>query len=297
MKYALPASLFAHILVGASGLFIWSAAPREPVPEFIEIRLEGIELAEETNISEIVEPEPVEEEPEEVEPVVEDPADEEVEAPEPNEAPEPQPEPDDTQDLIAPPDDNEPPPEIPEETEETEPEPEEEGEEPPVVEERTQAPQEPSLDDLFSDTEDLLKKIDPNKKTRKQTANNNSNPLEDNAQGPRQGAGNRTGNDASVVDFIRAQIKDRECWRSVSDLPDWDRLDVTISFQLDSKGRISKPPERVRPRFIPSSDKFMFVASDRAIRAINLCAPYKMPEEEYDLWRNQDIVLTFNETF
>ena len=110
MKYALPASLIFHAAIGASGLFAWSIAPSGPTETYIEVPLDIVELANETNIQEVIrprpepppEPEEEDEPPQEgedeqtdrAEPEPEPAADEEIPAmPDEPEADEPEPEP------------------------------------------------------------------------------------------------------------------------------------------------------------------------------------------------------------
>lgn len=300
MKYSLPASLLVHILIGASGMFAWSVAPRESFQEIIDIRLEGIELGEFTDISEIQKPDtqPTEDDIDDIE---NDPTDEDLPPPDDPETENSSKDPDEGDALPDFKDEELPKPvptPTPTPTPTKTPTPTPTPTKTQIVEDRSKTKTDkPSIDDLLSDTEDLLKDLqnDP-KKTKTQTPGRKE--LTDQSDvNDRKSAGKKEGNEASVIDVIRAQIKQRECWRSVKDLPDWEKLDVTIRFQLDSKGRISKPPERIEPRSIDSHGKLILVASERAIRAIQLCAPFNLPEEEYELWRNEDIILTFDEAF
>lgn len=296
MKYGLPISILVHVIVGFSGAAFWVTAPVYDVPDIVEIRLEGIELGETTNLSEVVKPAPEIEEEAPPEEITDEAEEDEIQPVEQEAPPEAPPE-EEAENAL---------PDFEEKEEESEPEvkPEPEEEETPPPEEKKETPNvrksnsgEKSLDDLFGETEKLLNDIntDPNPQ-RNQTAN--KKVLEDQQDvAPRKAVGDRESNTASVKDYIRAQIEERKCWRSVKDLPDWERLQVTIRIRLDAKGKVIRGPERVRPSFIPSNDKFMFVAEDRAIRAINLCDPFDMPEEDYDLWRNEDIDVVFAERF
>lgn len=287
-------SVSGHLLIGLAGLFVWSAAPRSLPVEVVDISLEGIELSETTNLREIVrpDPEPVEEEPLPEEEIVEEAAEEMNEATPEEVAPEisEDPAPDFTEEDSPEPDPT-PEPEIT-----PTPKPTPTPTETPVVQKRSDKPPKKSLDDLFSDTEDILQNI-KTEEVKRGPKRASDAELQDNEIRARKAAGDRQGNQASVRDFIIAQIKADQCYRSVKDLPDWERLIVTISFQLDSKGRISVPPRRIQPRSIPNYDTYMKQAESRAIRAINLCAPFRLPEEDFELWRNENIELTFDETF
>ncbi len=303
MKYSLPASLLAHALVAASGMFAWSVAPRDDFKEIVDIRLEGIDLGEFTDISEIVKPEVKQGEEDKGDPE-DDPTDQETPAPDEVKTDNKAVEPDDTEavpdldDIKPEPTPTPSPTPTPTPTPTKTPTPTPTPTKKPLVEERKEKTEKkPDLNDLLSDTEDLLKDLTakPKKETKTKTQRKELEDLSD--TGPRDAAGKKTGNQAAVIDVLRAQMKERECYRSVSDLPNWEDLDVTIRFQLDSKGRISKAPVRIAPKSIDSHDRFILVASERAIRAIQLCAPFNLPEDDYDLWRNQNIDLTFDESF
>ena len=290
MKLAFPISLFGHVLIAASGLFYWHAAPRPPVEEVIDIRLEGLELGRETNVREVIRPEPVEEktpEPEVVEDVPEgddqssstpDPVEEAAEAiPTITDEPEPEPTP---EPKITP-------------TPKPDPSPTPK----PIVEKRnTDAKKKDDLSDLFNDLEKTLQSIDSKPGTKSPKTPQNALTDQPDME-PQRGAGDRTGNQAAIGDYVTAQIKQRKCYRSIADLPDADKLSVTISFEMDSRGNVSVPPHRIRPKQVDPRYPLISVATERAIRAINLCDPFIVPEEDYDLWRNTEINITFDEKF
>lgn len=295
MKYGLPLSVLGHFIVFVSGFLFWTVTPRTYPVRVTEISLENLQIGEVRNLSEIIEQSPdAEEETDEAPAEVED----EIVEPEP---PRPQ--------ETSPPEQQDLPTEsVPELIEDPIPEPTPEPKASPTpkptpkptptanVRQDDPKPKEKSFDDLLNDVAADLP--DDTKKPKQLQTKPATGSLENYGdQKARDAAGEGTGNQGLVIDWVKATIKDRGCWRSVSDLPDWERLDVTITFQLDSRGRLSKPPTRVAPKFIPPSDQYMNIASDRAIRAIRECEPFSMPEEKYYLWQNQDIKLTFDEQF
>lgn len=297
MKYALPVSIIAHIAIGASGLFVWSTAPREGVETFVEVPLDIVSIAEETNIREVRRPEPeTQPEPEEEEELIEQEGEDEEDTLAPVDVAEAQPEPEETEDI--PP----PPPEEPPQ-EETPPEPEDEPE--PVREDPPEAPitrvPEPENDDPFGDLIDDVEESLNQDVSREppQTRNRNPTvtPLEDQDQPDQRGAGAQTGNTATVEDVVRTHIVQQGCWRSTSDLPDWQNLDVTVSFRLDADGNIIRTPRVIDSARPVNSDRFIRAAADRAIRAVRNCEPFPLPPDQYDLWRNEDINILFNEQF
>jgi hypothetical protein len=86
----------------------------------------------------------------------------------------------------------------------------------------------------------------------------------DRAQGP---AGHGAG-PTSSAGGIWGEIE--PCWRS---LPNTSRVPVTLQVILDDAGRVSKPPQIVRP---PSAtlDEARLIAEARALAALAACVPY-----------------------
>lgn len=298
MKYALPVSIIAHIAIGASGLLVWTNAPRAGVETFVEVPLDIVNIAEETNIREVRRPEPeTQPEPEEEEELIDQEGEDEEDTIVPADTAQAQPEPEEIEDVPPPPPEEPPEEETPPEPEEEEPEPvREDPPEAPV----TRAPEpEPENDDPFGDLIDEVEETLNQDVTRELPTRRNRNAstteLEDQDQEDQRGAGAQTGNTATVVDFIVSYIEEQDCWRSVSDLPDWQNLDVTVSFRLDAEGNITRSPRVTGSSRPVNSDRFIRTAADRAIRAIRNCEPFPMSEQNYEFWRDEDIVLTFNE--
>ncbi|MEO1101544.1 MAG: hypothetical protein AAFW65_06830 [Pseudomonadota bacterium] len=74
----------------------------------------------------------------------------------------------------------------------------------------------------------------------------------------------------------------RGCWDDVADLPDPERLKISVRFVLEANGALKGVPVTVSPRPIPEDDKAMLVAESRAISAINVCAPFELPATEIE---------------
>lgn len=294
MKYALPASILAHVLVGASGMVAFSTAPRGPVDAGVVVPIDIVSLAEMTELTEVIAPPP---EPIEDDPEIEDlGTDEDAEEDIVDDVPEEETQPAD-EDVPPPPPEEEAAPEEDETPAPTEDETPEEApaEETPIVSENRGNESDDPLSDLFGDTEKLLrdKQSEPpgNKQNRGQ-----GRALSNQDDTPRGRVGAGQQNTASVFDAIRAEIKAEKCYRTIADLPDWRNLVVTISFRLDANGRLVSPPKRTFPAFIAPGDRYLPVAEARAIRAINTCQPYRLDANSYDLWRNEDIEITFDES-
>ncbi len=112
-----------------------------------------------------------------------------------------------------------------------------------------------------------------------------------------RGAGLGTAEVVAIEDRARALIRAhmRRCWRMPIDLPDPDRLVVTVEFEINRNGTLSGQPRVTSPRNY-SFDAPMRTAVDAAVRAVRACDPYPLPDdavvgEHYDIWRTQ--VYTF----
>jgi hypothetical protein len=118
-----------------------------------------------------------------------------------------------------------------------------------------------------------------------------------------QGAGLGTAEVAALEDRARALARAhlRRCWRMPADLPEPDRLVVTIEFDLNRNGTLNGQPRVTNP---PAGsytyDQAMRTAVDAALRAVRTCDPYPFPDdpvvvEHYDIWRETEF--TFRPRF
>ena len=152
---------------------------------------------------------------------------------------------------------------------------------------KKQPPKKPKEDDLaFLD--DFDKALQDKRQTRPRTqpAAATDRPAIGNADRDREGAGDRTGNTASLQASLRRQIG--YCWRGIEDLPEEDQIDVEIAMTLKPDGTLDGNAELVSPRSRPVGRSGLAV--DLALRAVRKCEPYKLPEDSYEQWK--DIVVT-----
>ncbi|MEL7128536.1 MAG: hypothetical protein AAGK23_03225 [Pseudomonadota bacterium] len=294
MIRGLPASILLHVgVIGFGYLAVPAFTP--PREEFVVVPIELIDIGAVNNIAPVVRREEVEPEAETVvpEPNLEDFLEDldvlpdEV-APEEEVVPPAAAEPEEIVPVVE-------EEVVPEETEpeedEPEPEPEPEEPEPEPKEEPKIVPPEPktdALDDILNNDNLFNREREP---VRAPAPAAPETELEDETPppDPRRGAGDRTGNTARIEAIILAQMK--VCWRTVEDLPEPDRLAVTIQVNLKPDGTLRGDAELVSPRRAPIGDRFMQVAIDRALRAARTCQPYRLPPDDYEEWR--EVVLNF----
>jgi len=95
---------------------------------------------------------------------------------------------------------------------------------------------------------------------------------------------------ASAEDALREQLK--RCWRAPIDQPNPERLIVSVRVFLNRDGGIARDPKLEKPNPVPVGDRGMVIASENALRAVRTCAPYDLPQESYDIWK--EVVLRFD---
>jgi hypothetical protein len=111
-----------------------------------------------------------------------------------------------------------------------------------------------------------------------------------------QGAGLGTAEVAALEDRLRAiaraHISRNNCWRMPIDMPDPDRLVITVRFRVNRNGSLNGQPEVTSPRNT-TFDPAMRTAAESALRAIRLCDPFPFAEDptvadHYELWREME---------
>ena len=111
--------------------------------------------------------------------------------------------------------------------------------------------------------------------------------------GPRniKGYGAQNAMTMDLVDALRNQIT--QCWTNPPiGAPDPAKLIVTFRLFLNSDGSIAQPPQFSGSSASATDDPYVRAAAEAARRAIYTCAPYRLPADRYDQWR--DITFTFD---
>jgi len=299
---AVAASLALHAgIIGGSykahELFGWFAPRPADVEasEFIEVPIELVTVAEFNNIAPVpipkVEPEPeaeevLPEEPEVEEPVEEDPVlvDEDILEADVDTAAEQAPEETVPEDVVP---DLDAEPEV--EDKPKEPEKKPEAPKPDVV-----TPEVDPLDALFNEAESIFeaevqqrKRSDaPEPRTVPKKLQDEYTPPKAN---PRKGAGERNGNTARLEMLLYNQIY--TCWQGVDDQPGKENLNVRLKVQLDKNGNIDGRISLIEPAREPLGRSPMRLAVERARWAVQDCAPYSLPKEEYADWKDINVNL------
>lgn len=292
MIRGLPASLALHAAIIGAGYVVWPYVGTAVLEEeFVIVPVELVDVGEITNVAPVVQQPEEEVEPEE-EP--------EPELPEPEESDDPIEDEPDERDLpedeietareAAPPEeaDDDVIPDLDQEPEE-EPEPEPEKPEPEQPKKPNPKPERNPLDDLLNDADSTFESERQTKRAtqppkQEERLLNETPP----AQEVRKGAGDRSANTVRIEQLLWNQIY--PCWDGVSDQPEPERLNVQMRAELDAEGNVLDV-ELVRPRRAPIGDRSMSLAVERALRAVRKCQPYRLPRDDYDLWKEANINL------
>lgn len=106
-----------------------------------------------------------------------------------------------------------------------------------------------------------------------------------------KGIGQMNAMTMDLVDALRDQIS--QCWNAPVGASHPEQLIVTVEVFLNSDGSVAQPPQLTADSAAAASgNPFLRAAGDAAMRAIYVCAPYKLPADRYQLWR--DITVTFD---
>ena len=279
MKFGIPISLLLHATLISGGLFVFKGTPKLPDEQRI-IPIDIIDVSSETNIRATVKRPEVEPK---VEPEIDVPAVQDVPDVPPIVA---DPQTDTAQDAAIIPD--EPTPEPKDTVEDvTEPAPVTDGE--PETKEDDAVDEAPSfnLDDL-SALIDRSREEEP--AANQQRILQSEETLYAFADVARSGAGAQDGLSLSETDALRAAMY--KCWRIPVDAKDPESLIIPVDVKLHRDGHVASVRLKNSLAINNSSNPYMKIAAENALRAISKCAPYDfLPADRYESWKQ--MILTF----
>jgi outer membrane biosynthesis protein TonB len=100
------------------------------------------------------------------------------------------------------------------------------------------------------------------------------------------GVGAQTAMTMSEIDALRSQMM--KCWNVPIGAPDPRALVLSLKIQFNQDGSVAGMPQLVETQGL--SDPYFRAASESAIRAVKMCAPYALPVEKYETWSNVTVV-------
>jgi hypothetical protein len=267
LKRSFIASGALHVAIIAAASFAWphafelSEEPSDVIP------VELMTVAETTNVA----PKVVEREPPELK-----------EIPTPVAAPIPPPPPPEEVEIAPDPEPKPPPPEPKQVAEAIKPPPS-----PPVPRQRPKPEPPPpqfSVDSVLA----LLESKAP----QKAPPAPQPQPKAEVAETAQKGLGAQNASTLDLRDALLSQI--RECWNVPVGAPTPEKLIVQVRVFLARDGSLAQPPLlEPQTRAAAASNPYMRTAAEAALRAVNVCEPYRLlPPDRYDSWR--EIVMTFD---
>jgi outer membrane biosynthesis protein TonB len=107
-----------------------------------------------------------------------------------------------------------------------------------------------------------------------------------------KGLGAQNASTLDLRDALLSQI--RECWNVPVGAPTPEKLIVQVRVFLARDGSLAQPPSlEPQTRAAAASNPYMRTAAEAALRAVNVCEPYRLlPADRYETWR--EIVMTFD---
>ena len=82
------------------------------------------------------------------------------------------------------------------------------------------------------------------------------------------------------------QLMQREvgaCWNFPAGAVQPESLEVYVIIYLRADGTLAQPPQIENESRM--SEPYFRAAAESAIRAINQCQPYQLPQDQYDVWK------------
>jgi hypothetical protein len=99
-----------------------------------------------------------------------------------------------------------------------------------------------------------------------------------------RGIGERNAMTMDLEDALRNQIA--PCWSPPLGAPSGNEMVVDFDLLLNQDGSVARPPQLdADSAAAAAGNPYTRAAADAARRAIYKCAPYKLPADRYDQWR------------
>lgn len=92
---------------------------------------------------------------------------------------------------------------------------------------------------------------------------------------------------ATMQSLVREKM--RGCWSLPAGAKDVHKFRVSIRLFLTPEGRLQRPPQIVEKTRMYDDD-FFRVFAESAARAAQICAPYELPKDRYEVWKNMELV-------
>jgi outer membrane biosynthesis protein TonB len=106
----------------------------------------------------------------------------------------------------------------------------------------------------------------------------------------RAGIGDNSAMTMNLVDLLRTQMY--QCWSPPIGSPNPEELIVEVNVYLAPNGGLARAPQlSAASRAAAAGNPFMRAAAESALRAVNICAPYRnLPADQYGQWNEVRII-------
>jgi len=110
------------------------------------------------------------------------------------------------------------------------------------------------------------------------------------AEETRPGIGDNSAMTMNLVDLLRTQMY--QCWSPPIGSPNPEELIVEVNVYLAPNGGLARAPQlTAASRAAAGANPFMRAAAESALRAVNICAPYRnLPADQYGQWNEIRII-------
>ena len=98
-----------------------------------------------------------------------------------------------------------------------------------------------------------------------------------------RGFGDMNAMTMDLQDALRNEIEQCMDWGALADAPNAQNIVVTVTLTLNPDGSVA----RVEPGSVGNS--YEAAALSSALRAIHVCAPYKLPPDRFSDWRDSEV--------
>ena len=105
-----------------------------------------------------------------------------------------------------------------------------------------------------------------------------------------RGFGDQNQMTMDLRDSLRNQIEQCMNWGTVAGAPNAQNIIVVIDLTLNPDGSVAQRPQlESESASEEARDPYVRAAADAALRAIHVCAPYKLPPDRYADWRDSQV--------
>src|SRR5215472_13305399 len=105
-----------------------------------------------------------------------------------------------------------------------------------------------------------------------------------------RGFGDQNAMTMDLTDALRNQIEQCMNWGAVAGAPNAQNIVVSVDLTLSRDGNVAQRPQLESQSAAEAArDPYVRAAADAALRAIHVCAPFKLPADRYADWRDSQV--------